>query len=226
MEVWRTCVYDGVVYDNYEVSSDGENVRNIKTGKMKKQQKINSGYLTVSLHKNGKSKNCLVHRLVAFTFPELVPNDDPINKIWINHKNEDKTSNAWTNLEWCTPEYNSNFGTGLQRMKQTKKENPHIFTEEERKVISDRMTGEKHPLYGTERSDETKKKISQTRLEKGIGRGENNPRARKVICLETKQVFGCAVDAGKWCGKDNSSISRCCNGKQKTCGGFHWEYVD
>jgi hypothetical protein len=41
------------------------------------------GYLTVGLWKNGKTKKCRVHRLVAETFLE-----NPENKPCINHKIE------------------------------------------------------------------------------------------------------------------------------------------
>ena len=59
---------------------------------------------------------------------------------------------------------------------------------------------------------------------KGKYTGDKHPIARKVICLETKQVFGCTKDAEKWCGK--TGVSNCCRGKSKTCGGYHWQFLD
>ena len=76
------------------------------------------GYLFVVLHKNGKKKNIKVHRLVAEAF---IPN--PENKSQINHKNEVKTDNFVDNLEWCDAQYNINFGTRIERQKQTFKDN-------------------------------------------------------------------------------------------------------
>ena len=54
-------------------------------------------------------------------------------------------------------------------------------------------------------------------------KGDKNPRARKVICLETKQTFGCVKDAQEWC---RGNVQQCCQGKAKTAGGYHWQYYD
>ena len=63
-------------------------------------------YLHVNLCKNGKSSIKLVHRIIAETF---IPN--PKNLPEINHKDEDKTNNLITNLEWCNHKYNNNYGS-------------------------------------------------------------------------------------------------------------------
>ena len=70
-----------------------------------------SGYYNVSLSKYGKSKNYLVHQLVAKTF---IPN--PLNLIQINHKDGDKLNNKIDNLEWCTVQENitHSIETGLK----------------------------------------------------------------------------------------------------------------
>lgn len=56
----------------------------------------------VSLYKNGKHKQCLVHRLVAQAF---IPN--PLGLPDINHIDENPENNNVENLEWCTCEYNN-----------------------------------------------------------------------------------------------------------------------
>ena len=66
---------------------------------------IQSGYMAVSLSKEGKTKRCLVHRIVAEAF---IPNPKHLPEI--NHKDEDKTNNSVENLEWCTKSYNINYG--------------------------------------------------------------------------------------------------------------------
>lgn len=68
------------------------------------------GYRNVSLHANGKSATPRVCRVVASAW---IPN--PNNLPQVNHKDEDKTNDSAENLEWCTAEYNTNYGTGIKR---------------------------------------------------------------------------------------------------------------
>lgn len=58
-------------------------------------------YLTVNLQHHPK----LVHRLVAEAF---IPNPNSYTEI--NHKDENTYNNCVDNLEWCTREYNCNYG--------------------------------------------------------------------------------------------------------------------
>ena len=80
--------------------------------------KTRQGYLTVTLHINGKTVRIFVHRLVAMAF---IPN--PENLPCVNHKDEVKTNNNVDNLEWCTREYNNNYGTRNERISIANKGN-------------------------------------------------------------------------------------------------------
>ena len=127
IEIWRTPIYDGIVYDDYQVSNLGRilslNYRRTGKAELMKPVERKDGYLRVNLRKNGECKTCLVHRLIAFTFL-----DNPENKPEINHKDEDKTNNfvflnedgsvnkEKSNLEWSTPKENSNHGTRNERV--------------------------------------------------------------------------------------------------------------
>lgn len=61
-----------------------------------------SGYLEVSLSKEGKLKTFLLHRLIATHFI-----DNPNGYKYVNHKNGIKVDNRIENLEWCTMSQNT-----------------------------------------------------------------------------------------------------------------------
>lgn len=64
------------------------------------------GYCKVGLGGYGKQKTLNLHRLVALAF---IANPD--NLPCINHKDENPTNNVVENLEWCTYQYNNNYGS-------------------------------------------------------------------------------------------------------------------
>ena len=112
-EYWKPVVgYEGL----YEVSNWGR-VKSIKFGKERilKLHKDTSGYLCVTLCKNNNQCQFKVHRLVAEVFI-----DNPNNYKEVNHKDENKTNNVVTNLEWCDRKYNVNYGTRTERVAEKK----------------------------------------------------------------------------------------------------------
>jgi len=113
MEIWK----DIEGYPNYQVSNMGrvKSLNYRRTGKEKiiKGSKNNSGYLTVTLSKEGKMKSYFIHRLVASAFL-----DNPNNLQQVNHKDENIKNNCVENLEWCDSSYNVNFGTRNERITQ------------------------------------------------------------------------------------------------------------
>ena len=131
IEIWRTAIYDDEIYEGlYKVSNLGRilSLDYNHTGKpgLMNPGKDKYGYLKVDLWKNGESKTCKVHRLVAETF---LPN--PENKPQVNHKiegdegkkinmvifNEDGTiDKEKTTIEWVTSKENNNYGTHNERV--------------------------------------------------------------------------------------------------------------
>ena len=131
LEIWRTAVYDGEIYEGlYQVSNLGRfknlNYRNTGKAELLNPGTNKDGYLQVCLSKNGEYKMCLFHRLIAETF---LPN--PENKPYINHKiegdkgkkinmvifNEDGTVNKErTTIEWVTSKENNDYGTRNERV--------------------------------------------------------------------------------------------------------------
>lgn len=110
-ETWKPITgYEGL----YEVSDYGR-IRSLKrnttNGVILKLCKDAHGYLKCSLTKDGLQRTVRVHRIVGLTFVEN-PHDLPI----LNHKDEDKTNNTVSNLEWCDSKYNLNYGSCNEKM--------------------------------------------------------------------------------------------------------------
>lgn len=59
----------------------------------------------------------------------------------------------------------------------------------------------------------------------GMIRG-NNPKAKKVICLETQEIFDCGIDGAQKYNIDKANIYDCCKGKQQTAAGLHWSWYE
>lgn len=70
---------------------------------------------------NGSSKTYRFHRIVALTF---ITNDDPLNKIFVNHIDGDTTNNCVDNLEWVTPSENNKHAQLIGLSKNRKKCEP------------------------------------------------------------------------------------------------------
>lgn len=97
----------------------------------------------------------------------------------------------------------------IEKIKQTKKDN---------KI-------KKPPM-----SEETKKKISEAnkgkkRTKEQKQRIRSRIKTKPVICIETGIYYKGAYEVEEILGIHHSSITRCCKGKQKTSGGYHWKYA-
>lgn len=49
---------------------------------------------------------------------------------------------------------------------------------------------------------------------------------KKVYCVELERIFESAKLAAMQLGLFDSNIAKCCKGKYKTTGGYHWEYAN
>ena len=66
--------------------------------------KERNGYIRTGLTKNDKTKSFYIHRLLALNF---IHNDDPLNKIHIDHIDNVRDNNILGNLEWVTQAENN-----------------------------------------------------------------------------------------------------------------------
>lgn len=99
----------------YAITSCGK-VWSYKTKRFLSTHKNSKGYERVYLYKDNGGKCLAIHKLVAMAY---IPN--PNNLPQINHKDENKQNNSVNNLEWCTNNYNSNYGTRNKRMAKAKR---------------------------------------------------------------------------------------------------------
>lgn len=114
-------------------------------------------------------------------------------------------------------------------------------TEETKQKIGEANRGKHHTdearqkmseaKKGKHLTDEHKQKLSETMKGKLVG--ENNPVAKKVICVTTQEVFNTMTEAGKAYNiKNISHISKVCIGEQHSCGKLKdgtklvWMYYD
>lgn len=109
-EIWKPIMgYE----DTYYVSNTGK-IKNIKTNKLLTiQNNANTKYKVITLTKKCKQKRYRVHRLIATAF---VHNPNPDIYTQINYKDENPSNNNYTNLEWCTPKYNCNYGSHIDKL--------------------------------------------------------------------------------------------------------------
>lgn len=105
-EIWKRSISLPI----YEISNLG-NIRSLLDKRIIKQETFPNKYKFVRYNK----KSYLVHRLVAECF---VYNDDVINKTLINHKDENKQNNIYTNLEWCDKVYNERYGSCINKISE------------------------------------------------------------------------------------------------------------
>lgn len=114
------------------------------------------------------------------------------------------------------------------KRKMSEKLKGRVFSEESRRKMSASQkglqSGRKHPLYGKGHSEESKKKMSEST--KGMYLGVKNPRCRKIVCIETGEIFDFIKEAAEKYGRTETSLVAALRGRQKSSAGYHWEYLN
>ncbi len=220
-EIWKDIKgYESV----YQVNNYGQ-VRSLdrydslgrfKPGVILSESDNGNGYKKVQLYKNGSHKIFYIHRLVAEAF---IANPDNLPQV--NHKDEDKSNNCVDNLEWCTNEYNSNYGNHNLKLSEAHKNK--VLSEEHKqnigKATKERWQDEEYRKkvianrIGSKHSEETKNKMSE------------KAKKNKVRCIETGEVFDSMKAAGERYNKSSSNLSKAIK-KNSIFAGYHWELVE
>lgn len=169
--------------DSGNIYSRYSNKYNNKTGRIRKlkPQLSKSGYLHLSLCRNGIIYNKRVNRLIAETF---IPNLK--NKPHVNHKNGIKTDNRVENLEWVSQSENTKHAYNIIKTAHS-------------------------PKYW-------KGKL-----------GIQNPKSKIVLQIKDEKIvseFYGAPEASRKTGINRLSITKCCNGKRVSAGGYQWRYKE
>lgn len=125
-EIWKSVVgYEGL----YSISSHGRLRRDSDSNNTPRDSirigNCHDRYHRTSLNKNGLKSHKLIHRLVAEAFIGICPKG-----MQVNHKDANKLNNHKNNLEYVTPQGNSDHASSLglhpkgSKVKQSKlKEN-------------------------------------------------------------------------------------------------------
>ena len=46
-------------------------------------------------------------------------------------------------------------------------------------------------------------------------------KVKKIVCIETNEIFDSIRNAAKWAGVSERCVGRACSGQYKTAGGYH-----
>ena len=92
--------------------------RDKENGRIIQPRLSKKGYYFAFIYDDNNKRKCVqVHRAVLKTFNPV----ENMNKLEVNHKDEVKTNNCLSNLEWTTHAENVRYGTGSKRAVEPQK---------------------------------------------------------------------------------------------------------
>lgn len=184
----------------------------LKKGRLRKPLVIDSKYISINLTdvKTGKSTRNSIHVFVAQAFIE-----NPLNKPCVNHIDGNKHNNNVNNLEWCT--YSENnihaFKTGLRK--------PNVVSDEHKAKLRELNKDAKNLRIW---QSNNKEKVIAMALANSLKMVKAvNQFSKDGVFI--KNWFSIA-EASRGIGVSSTTIYRSAKDKQKTAGGFKWEYAN
>lgn len=225
-------------------SRSGNKYNALYKSKILTLSKDKDGYNIVTLNKEGISKTIRVARVEAIAFDLPIPEelkDIPIEDLEVDHIDTNNSNDILNNLRWTDSKGNSNNPKTKEHYSEAHKgkttwiKGKH-HSEETKTKIGEAHKGEKNYFYGKHLSEEHKKKLSESH--KGINFSEERKRkigeantngklSKPVLQIDAKtneiiKEFPSTREVERQLGLTH--ITHCCLGKQKTCGGFKWQY--
>ena len=126
-----------------------------------------------------------------------------------------------------------NFGkhtSSETRLKMSEAHKGHTVSPETRRKISEALKCANSPNYGKHLSSDTRRKMSEAHKGKKVSEhvilAMTEATSKKVLCVETGEVYQSLSEASKAAGVSLGAISNALRGKSKTSGGYHWKYAD
>lgn len=121
---------------------------------------------------------------------------------------------------WNNEEYRNKTVEAIRKAKRTK---------EHTEKISNLNSGNRNPMFGKRHAEETKTKISNSK--KGKNTGANNHNSKKVILLNTNEIFNSLAEAERKYNICRQDIGKCCRGQRKSAGKINnekaiWKYLN
>lgn len=147
---------------NYLIYNDGR-VYSLYINRYLKPYIDKNGYKKIKLSINGCSNTFAIHRLVGLLFI-----DNPNNKPQINHIDGNKNNNSYSNLEWCTA-YENNLHARTTGLNNISKSNSNRW---------------QNPEFAIR----TKNRMKKVCKEKGLNKGEKNPRFKYIIFHNKEKI--------------------------------------
>lgn len=152
-------------------------------------------------------------------------------------ESKQKTSVSVTGF-WADPANRARMSKAMAGVKRTAESRKRIGEAQkkrfervdERKRISERQKGSTRSEIAKARTSETLKafyakpenKAAYMKAHEGVNRKTH---AKRVICIETGEIFEAVVDAEKKTNTDHRNIIAVCKGKRKRAGGYTWAYA-
>lgn len=113
-----------------------------------------------------------------------------------------------------------------QTSKKRKSPDSVYQSSEFKQKISSIVSGVNNPNYGNKWTDEQTENLRQKQKRNPIYKNENNPNAKRIMCIETSEIFNCIKYAKeKYNIKSDGSLTVALKNQNRTAAGLHWKYL-